>query len=217
VVPWRCASGASEVPVVPQRWLNPLDSCLDMGTVTGCLPKCATASRKSSSSIEAMSRLTPMRIRTRWTGMSAAVPGRVEAGHRQAPVPQPVGQVEQGVAGILALSYPPGDRRDAGGRVAVAEQLERAQLDDLRREVLPDVVGGLMDLPVALEAQAQEVVVAGDDLPGRPGKVDLEDRHVAAQVVDVEDQVVRQFGGVAPDDPAHPEGSQPALVPRGGD
>ena len=36
-------------------WLNPPDSCLVIDTVTGCLPKCATASRKSSSSREAMS------------------------------------------------------------------------------------------------------------------------------------------------------------------
>ena len=37
------------------RWLNPLDSSFDMGTVTGCLEKWATAAWKSSRSREAMS------------------------------------------------------------------------------------------------------------------------------------------------------------------
>jgi hypothetical protein len=59
------------------RWLNPPDSCLVMDTVTGCLPKWATASRKSSRSRSAMSWLTPSRTRMRWTAMSEAVPVRV--------------------------------------------------------------------------------------------------------------------------------------------
>jgi LuxR family transcriptional regulator, maltose regulon positive regulatory protein len=59
------------------RWLNPPDSSFDMGTVTGCLEKWATALRKSSRSREAMSWLTPRRTRMRCTGMSAAAPVRV--------------------------------------------------------------------------------------------------------------------------------------------
>src|SRR5437016_3017613 len=49
---------------------------------------------------------------------------------------QPVGEVEQGVPGILALGDPPGDRRYPGAGIAVAEQFERAQLDDLACQVL---------------------------------------------------------------------------------
>ena len=74
-----------------------------------------------------------------------------------------------------------------------------------------------MDAAVALVAEPEEVVVLRDDLAGRPGEVDLEHRHVAAQVVHVEDQVVGQLGGVAPDDPADAERGQPELVARGAD
>jgi len=59
------------------RWLKPPDSSFDMGTVTGCLPKWAMVSRKSSRSREARSWLTPRRTRIRCTGMSDAVPVRV--------------------------------------------------------------------------------------------------------------------------------------------
>jgi hypothetical protein len=59
-----------------------------------------------------------------------------------------------------------------------------------------------VDAAVPLVTEPQEVVVAGDDLPGGPGEVDLEDRHVAAQIVDVEDEIVGELGGVPPDDPA---------------
>ena len=74
-----------------------------------------------------------------------------------------------------------------------------------------------MNVAVALVAEPEEVVVAGDDLPGRPGEVDLEDRHVAAEVVHVEDQFLGEFGGIAPDDPARAQRGQPELVPRGAD
>src|SRR6202011_5810632 len=62
-----------------------------------------------------------------------------------------------------------------------------------------------------------EVVIAGDDLAGRTREVDLEHRHVAAQVVDVEDEVRWELAGVPPDDPADAERGQPELVPRGAD
>src|SRR5580700_11929702 len=144
-------------------------------------------------------------------------PGKSVGGYLPAAGAQPVGEVEQGVPRILALCDAPGDRRYPGGWVAVAEQLERAQLDDLGGEVLADVIGRLVNAPVALEAKAQEVVVTGDDLPGRPGEVDLEHRHVAAQIVDVEDEVIGELAGVPPDDPADTQRSQPELVPRGAD
>ena len=60
-----------------QRWLNPLDSSLVIGTLTGCLSKWATASRKSSSSREAISWLTPRRTRMRCTAISETAPVRV--------------------------------------------------------------------------------------------------------------------------------------------
>src|SRR5580698_1784376 len=130
---------------------------------------------------------------------------------------QPVSEVEQGVAGVFAVAYPPGHRRDAGGRIAVAQELERTELDDLRGEVLADRIGRVVDAFVALKAETQEVVVLGDDLPGRAGEVDLKDRHVAAEVVDVEHQVVGKLLAVSPEDPADAQRSQAELVPRGAD
>src|SRR5450759_1521255 len=44
--------------------------------------------------------------------------------------------LRNGVAGILALAYPPRDGGDPGSRVAVTQELEGTQLDDLGREVL---------------------------------------------------------------------------------
>ena len=89
-------------------------------------------------------------------------------------VAQPVGQVEQGVTRIHAVADAPGDGRDPGLRVAVAQELEGAQLDDLGGEVLAGRVGRVVNPPVPLVAKAQEVVVLRDDLPGRAGEVDLE-------------------------------------------
>src|SRR5580704_3225406 len=91
-------------------------------------------------------------------------PGKSVGRYLPAVREQPVGQVEQGVSGILTLGDAPGDRRYPGAGGAVAEQLERAQLDDLGGKVLAYVIGGLVDAAVAVEAEAQEVVVAGDDL-----------------------------------------------------
>ncbi len=143
--------------------------------------------------------------------------GKGVGGHLPPLVAQPVGQIEQRVAGVLAVADPPGYGRDPGVGVAVAQQLERPQLDDLRGQVLADVIGRLMDPAVAVLAEPEEVVVTGDDLAGRPGEVDLEDRHVAAEVVHVEDQLIRELGGIPPDDPARAEWGQPELVPRRAD
>ena len=74
-----------------------------------------------------------------------------------------------------------------------------------------------MHVPVAVPTQAHEVVVLRHDLAGWPREVDLEHRHVAAQIGDVEDQVVRELRRVPPQRPAHAEGGETELVPRGAD
>ena len=74
-----------------------------------------------------------------------------------------------------------------------------------------------MDAAIALATEPDEVVVLGDDLTGRPGEVDLEHRHVAAEVRHVEDEVVGELGHVTPDDPADTQRRQPELVTRGAD
>ena len=132
--------------------------------------------------------------------------------HLPAAHPQPVGEVEQRVAGVLALGDPPGHGGDRRLRVAVAEDLERPERRDRLGELLAGAVAVVVDAPVALATQPDEVVVLGDDRPGRAGEVDLEHRHVAAEVVHVEDQVVGQLGGVPPDHPADAQRRQPELV-----
>ena len=86
-----------------------------------------------------------------------------------------------------------------------------------RGEVLADCVGRVVDALVTLEAETEEVVVLGDNLAGRAGEIDLEDGHVAAQVVHMEDQVVGEFLAVSPQDPADTQRSQAELMPRGAD
>ena len=68
--------------------------------------------------------------------------GERVGGHLPAPDAQPVGQVVERVAGIDAVGQLPGDGRDAGLGVAVAEELERPQLHDLLGQVAAGGVGG---------------------------------------------------------------------------
>ncbi len=100
------------------RWLNPPDSSLVMATDTGCLAKWSMDSLMSSSSRVARSRLTPWRTRIRCTEMSDTEPVKRVGRDLPTPHPQAVGDVVEGVAGVLALPDPPGHRRDAGLGIA---------------------------------------------------------------------------------------------------
>ena len=71
-------------------------------------------------------------------------------------------------------------------------ELERPELRDARREPRGDLACVRLHLPVALEPEAEEVVVLRDHLRSGPGEIERERRHVVAQVVDPEDQVLRQ-------------------------
>src|ERR1700730_1807766 len=77
-------------------------------------------------------------------GDIGCAPGRSVSGYLPALGAQPVGEVEQGVPRILALGDAPGDRRYPGAGIAVAEQLERAQLDDLTGQITADVIRRLV-------------------------------------------------------------------------
>ena len=101
--------------------------------------------------------------------------------------------------------------------VAPRDQLERPELGDLRRQPRGDVARVALHLPVAVEAEAEEVVVLRDDLGAGPREVEREGRHVVAEVVDPEDQVGGQRVGVAPDDPADARVDEPVLVAGGVD
>ena len=73
--------------------------------------------------------------------------------------PEPVGKVEQGVAGILSLTGREGDGGNALAAVSVEEELERAKLGDLLREMLGHVVAILLDTAVAFAPQPEQQVV----------------------------------------------------------
>src|SRR4029077_4108708 len=88
---------------------------------------------------------------------------------------------------------------------------------DLSRDVLRGVVTGVLDSAVAFETEAQKIVVLADDLAGRAREVQREGRHVAAQIVDVKNQLFRQIRTIAPYHPADTERRQAKLVPRGVD
>src|SRR6202040_4134790 len=95
----------------------------------------------------------------------------------------------------------------------VVDHAKWAHLVELGRDVLGGVVTGVLDSPVAFETESQKIVVLADDLTGWARKIQRESRHIAAQVVDVENQFFRQIGVIAPYHPAHTERSQAELVP----
>ena len=72
----------------------------------------------------------------------------------------------------------------------------------------------LHDPAVAVTAEAHEVVVLPDDLVAGPGEVERERRHVAAEVVDVEHEVLGQVLCRPPDDEADARVGQAVLVAR---
>ena len=80
-----------------------------------------------------------------------------------------------------------------------------------------DVLAGLLYVAVALVAEPDEVVVLRGDLRPGPGEVERERRHLAAQVVDPEHEVVRQRVRSPPHDPADPGIYQAVLVAGGVD
>jgi hypothetical protein len=65
---------------------------------------------------------------------------------------------------------------------------------------------------VALAAEAQEGEVLQHHRGGRAREVERVVGHVAAEVVDVEDELLGQIGGVAEDDGAHAGVDEPELV-----
>ena len=116
---------------------------------------------------------------------------------------------------VLAFLQLVADRRQRA--LAVIHQLQRTKLGDLAGKPLCGVSTGLLDPRVALTAQPQEIVVLRDDLATRPAEVQREGRHVAAEVVHIEDQLIGQFRLVAPDDPADAQRRQPVFVARRAD
>ena len=131
---------------LPLQVAEPAGLLLGHGTVTGCLAKWrdgvpdVVEQQRGQVPADALADQDPLH---RDVGHRA---GQRVGRHLPAADAQPVGQVVERVAGVFALADPPGDRRDAGGRVAVAQQLERPELDDLAGQVLAGVVAGVVEL-----------------------------------------------------------------------
>jgi hypothetical protein len=123
----------------------------------------------------------------------------VYAGTSQPPLTQLLGHVEHGVVPPVPVE----GEREHRKLTAVGDQSERADLGDRVGGVARHVARRLLHAAVAVEAEAQEVVVLGRDLVAGPREVQRERRQVTPEVVDPEHQVVGEGVGVAPDDP-HP-------------
>jgi hypothetical protein len=134
-------------------------------------------------------------------------------GDQPAALAQGRGNVEDGEVGDAVVHLEGED----GKLAAVSEQGERSHPGDILGEPHGDVTAGLLDTTVALEAEAQEVVVLRDHLGTRAGEVEREGRHVAAEVVDVEDEVLGERLRVSPQRPADARHHQAVLVPGGVD
>src|SRR5215218_3245789 len=120
-------------------------------------------------------------------------------GHLPAPFAERVRDVEDGEVVDRVAHFEREDRQLVPSR----EQLERAELLDLTRQAGGDIPRVALDAAVAVEAKPEKVVVLRDHLRARPREVERERRHIVAEVVDPEDQALRQSLAVTPDDPAH--------------
>ena len=118
-----------------------------------------------------------------------------------------MGDVELGVAEIAG--QPQADHRD---RRAVGDHLEVLALAQLVGQPARRRRQAVHHLGVARATQPQEVVVLADDLVARPGEVQGERRHVPAEVVHPEHQVLGQVIVTAPHHKADARIGQPVLV-----
>lgn len=126
-------------------------------------------------------------------------------GHNPAPGSQVMGQRKLVVVPVLATL---GGGLEAEGheRKALAAALGHDD-EAVGLEHAGEVVGGAGEVAhdglVASLAEADELVVLADDLRRALGEVEGEGRLLGAEVVDVEDEVLREVFVGAPDDPAN--------------
>jgi hypothetical protein len=105
----------------------------------------------------------------------------------------------------------PSDRRYSQVRVAAKDDIEDAYGPYSLGEVGGNGVRGVLDFLIPLFAEAKKIVIGTDDLPAGPREVEIEGRHLSAEVVDVEDQFLRKVLGLAPDTQPLPMGASPVL------
>src|SRR5208282_470357 len=125
---------------------------------------------------------------------------------------EPVGEIVKVEAVVFPISEHPADCGKSS--MAIVNDAEWPHVADLSRQILGRVVTAVLNFPVAFKTQPEKIVVLADDLTGRTREVQRKGRHIAAQIVDMEDQIFRQVRVVAPHHPADAERSQAKLVPR---
>ncbi len=97
------------------------------------------------------------------------------------------GHVVDGVAAIAG--HLEGDDRDPGLRETSSNWSIATTWSAIQAAVSQQA---LLDALVSVATEAQEHVVLSDDLGTRPREVESEGRHVTAQILDVEDEILRQ-------------------------
>ncbi len=128
-------------------------------------------------------------------------------GHDPAALAQQVGEGRNVRSpGVLGLQSDDRELRAVGDQAQALDLLEFPGQRDGRLEHRPN------DFAVAVEAEAQEGEVLQDHRGRGPGEVQRVVRHVAAEVVDVEDQLLRNVRGVAEDNSSHARVDEPELV-----
>src|SRR6266480_5296631 len=126
-----------------------------------------------------------------------AVPGKGIGRHKPAAIAQPFREIED--VEVRLLFQDKGEDREL---VAATDEPERPHFGNLGREMQGNVLASLLNARIAGPAEAEEVVVLGDDLVAGTREIQGEGGHLAAEVVHVKDEIIGQLVFVAPDDPA---------------
>src|SRR5215213_1840454 len=119
------------------------------------------------------------------------------------------------VEGRIPVHFIPKLESKDGKLATVGYELEGTELRDSAGDVGRHVPALLLDAPVALETEPEEVVVLCNDLRARAREVQGERGHVSPEVVHPEDEILGQGLGIAPQGPAHPWVHPAVLVARG--
>src|SRR5205085_11154802 len=75
----------------------------------------------------------------------------------------------------------------------------------------------LLHFPIAVESEPEKVVILRDHLRAGTREVQRECRHLTAEIVDIEHEIVREVVTIPPDDPTHAWIYEAAFVSGGVD
>lgn len=92
------------------------------------------------------------------------------------------------------------------------DHLKGVELLQTVGEHLCRIVTGGMDTALTFTTESNQVVIPADDLAGRSVKIERESRQIAAQIVDMENQVFRKVLRFMPDNPAGTQWGEAEFV-----